>query len=237
MIRESGCKVRPHNGSCSGTSGHEDCGSCPGNYYNGGECNYGGRHVLRDEVARINQNFEGIDVLGTNHEKLKISASTSQSDFDNHKNTLLNNFQKVRTNCTDPSRFVYASCIGVHNQSPKFLEEVKRRFQQFVRGIDRYINQIKDLTWHQVEEFQQKLKEIKELREENTKLAEQIKNTDDPTEKARLIAVLKGNKDKINNLVQELNKHPAKDLFDPQTSNILRDAKRNLFRDHGGSDP
>ena len=57
MIEKSSCKVRPRHGNYSGTSGHEDCGGCPGNYYNGGCCNYGGQHVLADEVARINSNF------------------------------------------------------------------------------------------------------------------------------------------------------------------------------------
>jgi hypothetical protein len=146
MIKASCCKVKPREEVCSGITGHESCGSCPGNYYNGGECNYGGHHVLSQEIAQINRNFEGIDKLEERHLELRLSAGDSENEFNTKKKQLLNDFHKVRDNCCDPQKFAFATCIGVENQSSFFQKDVERRFKLFAEGIDRYIKQIENAT-------------------------------------------------------------------------------------------
>jgi hypothetical protein len=239
MIKESGCKNPRYSGTYPGTSGHENCDSCSGNYYNKGECNFGGRHVLANEVAQINRNFDGVDKLEDRHNQLRLSANTNQSEFEQKKNALLNDFDRVKNCCSNPSSFLYASCIGVHGHSAKFLSHVNDKFKQFAKGIQRYIDQIQNLSWHQVEEFQAKIQEIKKIQEANQQLLQEYKDPNTtPERKAQIMVVINQNKQKIQNLSNELNKHPARTLFDPETTKILGNAKRNILDCPGGrTDP
>ncbi|CAG8814238.1 21147_t:CDS:2, partial [Racocetra persica] len=126
-------------GRFSGTSGHENCSSCPGNYYHGGECNYGGRHVLADEINQLNKNFEGIDKLEKRHNKLKLSINDSKEKFEQEKQNLINDFELIQKRCTDPSGFFYGSCVGIDGQKPVFQENIKKRFQDFHNKISKFI--------------------------------------------------------------------------------------------------
>ncbi|CAG8641714.1 9139_t:CDS:2 [Cetraspora pellucida] len=231
MIRNSKCKVGPRGGRHSGTSGHENCSSCPGNYYHGGECNYGGHHVLAEEVALINKNFDGVDKLQDRHNQLRLSANTNKEKFEEEKNKVLNDFQKVKDNCCNPTKLAfYATCIGVDEKQGLFQKHVEHLFQSFAKAIDRYINQVQNLSFHEVEEFQAKVKEIEKLQEANKDLMMEYKDPSTSSDrKTQILALIKQNKDKIKNIGQELDKHPARTLFDPDTEKILRSAKKELF--------
>jgi hypothetical protein len=58
-----------------------------------------------------------------------------------------------------------------------------------------------------------------------------------PERKAQIMATISQNRQRIQNLSQELNKHPARSLFDPKTTKILGNAKHNLFNTPSGQDP
>lgn len=150
MVNSSGCKVGVRHGTFSGTSGHENCPryGCPGNYYNGGECNYGGRHVLANECGQINTNFGSFDNLYKRHNALKLSTNTTKEAFEQEKANLLNDFNKAKDNCTKPSCFNYASCIGVNGDihKTKFMKEAMRRFNDLQRALGKYIQQIENLS-------------------------------------------------------------------------------------------
>jgi hypothetical protein len=231
MIKQSGCKTGPRKGNFSGITGHENCGSCPGNYYNGGECNYGGQHVLKNEIAQINRNFEGIDKLEKRHLELRLSTNVSESEFNNKKQSLLNDFNKVRNNCCNPGKLAfYATCVGVENQSSIFQRDVEQRFKNFTERIECYIKQVEKTTWRQVQEFQTKLRKIEDLRKENNNLLQEYKDPNtSPERKAQISEIIDQNEAQMANLDQELDNHSARLLFDPETENILRNAKYNLF--------
>lgn len=231
MIRQSGCKVGPREGTYSGTTGHENCGSCPGNYYNGGECNYGGRHVLSGEIAQINRNFEGIDKLEKRNLELRLSTNVSESEFNKKKNQLLNDFRKVKGNCCSPGKLAFfATCVGVENQSGLFQKDVEQRFKNFTEGIECYIKQVEKATWRQVQEFQTKLNQIEDLRKENSNLLQEYKDPNtSPERKAQISEIIDQNEAQMASLDQELDNHSTRLLFDPEIENTLRNAKYNLF--------
>ncbi|CAG8521988.1 13962_t:CDS:2 [Ambispora leptoticha] len=155
MIEQSGCKVGPRKGTYSEITGHENCGDCPGNYYNGGQCNYGGYHVF-------------------------------ESEFNKKKNSLLNDFHKVKDNCCDPKKFLFATCIGVEKQSSLFQED-------------------------QVQEFQTKLRQIEDLRKENDNLLQEYKDPNtSPERKAQISEIIDQNEEQMTNLDQELDSHDAR---------------------------
>jgi hypothetical protein len=211
MIEQSGCKLGPRKGTYSGTVSHENCGNCPGNYYNGGECNYGGRHVLSEEIAQVNRNFEGIDKLEKKHLELRLSADISESDFNNKKNQLLNDFRKVKDNCCDPTKFAFATCVGVEKQNCLFQKDVEQRFKNFTEGIECYIKQVEKATWRQVQEFQTKLKQIEDLRKENSNLLQEYKDPNtSPERKAQISEIIDKNEENMANLDQDLDNHNAR---------------------------
>ncbi|KLL05026.1 MAG: hypothetical protein MRERV_7c077 [Mycoplasmataceae bacterium RV_VA103A] len=228
MVRNSKCKVRPSTAKRSGIDGHENCGSCPGNYYNGGECNFGGHHVLSEEVARINKNFDGLDNLTRRHNKLKTSLNKSKEEFEKEKEELLRAFDTAKQHCSDINTFIYGSCIGVEKQKPIFLEEVKRRFENAVKFINSYIESVRNLTQQQMQDFETKLKKVEELKEEISKLQQAYKNTTDPTEKARLDELISQKKGELRNLSQELTKHPAKNFWDQTSINLFTNLRQYL---------
>ena len=237
MINSSGCKAKPRAGTHKETDGHNDCSSCPGNYYNGGWCNYGGCHVLSEEIAQINKNFSGIDKLEERHLELRLSTEASEEDFKQKKANLLNDFNLVKNNCSDPAKFIYATCVGVEGAGLVFQDYVKQNFQDFAKAIERYISQVENATWYQVQEFQKKLKEIENFKQENNKLLEEFKDPDTlPSRKAQIEEIIRDNKSHISQLHQELNQSPIRSLFDPETESILRHAKRALFQ-RTASDP
>ncbi|CAG8702761.1 43641_t:CDS:2 [Gigaspora margarita] len=83
----------------------------------GGECNYGGRHKMTDDLRQINQNFRAFDVLVK--QQVKLSKSKNESEFNNSKKSLLNSFQSLKTKCEDEggTGFFYGSCIGLDEET------------------------------------------------------------------------------------------------------------------------
>jgi DNA repair exonuclease SbcCD ATPase subunit len=212
MISESKCKVGSRSGHYSGTSGHESCGFCPGNYYNGGECNFGGHHVLANEVVRINQNFDGLDNLIKKHNKLKRSLNQDETTFYKEKEELLKAFDTAKKHCSDINVFIYGSCIGVDKQKPRFLDKVKKRFENTAKEIDNYIENVRNLTQQQMQDFETKLKKVEELKQEISKLKQDFKNSNDPAERNRILGNLSDKKGELRKLSKELTTHPAKNF-------------------------
>ncbi|KLL04397.1 MAG: hypothetical protein MRERV_24c022 [Mycoplasmataceae bacterium RV_VA103A] len=229
MIKHSKCKNFRATGRFSGTSGHENCSSCPGNYYHGGECNYGGHHVLADEINQLNKNFEGIDKLEKRHNKLKLSINDSKEKFEQEKQNLINDFELVQKRCTDPSCFFYGSCVGIDGQKPVFQENIKKRFQDFHNKISKFIESVKNTNQLQFQEFQEKVKKIEDLKQDNQRLMVELKDSNTtPERKAQIQEILKKNTQQIKNLINELKTHPARGFFDQEAISLINNAKQWL---------
>lgn len=228
MVRASKCKVGPRSGRHSSTSDHENCSSCPGNYYHGGECNYGGHHVLAEEVARINKNFDGLDTLIKKHNKLKCSLNQDQETFKKEKEALLKAFDTAKNQCSDINAFIYGCCVGIDEKKPVFLEESKKRFENAVKAINGYIASVRNLTQQQMQDFETKLKKVEDLKEEISKLKEALKNTNDPAEKTKLLDAISTKQGELKKISQELTIHPAKGFWDQQSINLFKNIRQYL---------
>jgi hypothetical protein len=84
--------------------------------------------------------------LEERHRELRLSANVSEEVFKQKKQDLLNDFERVKENCSDPAKFTYATCMGVESNDCLFQEYVKDRFQSLEKGIERYISQVKNAT-------------------------------------------------------------------------------------------
>jgi hypothetical protein len=227
-----GCRGQEVQGG-NAKEGHGECGACPGNYYAGGECNYGGRHKLSEELDRINQNFEGFGVLVSRYAKLK--KVKDENAFAREKAELVRAFETMQNRCNNPSGFLYATCVGVDQERGAFQSEVQRSFGQFAGEVGKFINSVKKCTYQQFIEFQLKLKKIENLKAEAAKLARDIKNEKDPVKRAKLIAQLDQMKNDISGLAQELENHPARDLFDDDLNTGLDNLLRDIIRGGEGA--
>src|SRR4051812_8580112 len=77
--------------------GHESCGVCKGNYFVGGECNYGGNHILEEDLIRINKNFSDFDILVKN--QTKVTDAKNEKEFERNKKRLLDSFELLKKKC------------------------------------------------------------------------------------------------------------------------------------------
>lgn len=88
IVKNPKCQGQIENGIAK--EGHPNCNFCKGNYFVGGECNYGGQHKMADDLQQVNQNFRAFDALVK--QQVKLSKSKNESEFNNSKRTLLNYF-------------------------------------------------------------------------------------------------------------------------------------------------
>ncbi|CAG8546411.1 14279_t:CDS:10 [Racocetra fulgida] len=211
----------------SAEEGHSSCGSCAGNYYSGGECNYGGRHRLTDDLNQINQNFQGFEVLVSRHARLK--KVKDEGEFDREKKELITAFENMKSRCENAQGFFYGSCIGLDGTQAKFNSAVNARFQQFARELGGFIDKVKKIGFQQFAEFKMKLEKLENMKAEAAKLGEQIKNEKDPAKKKQLMAALATLKDNMGSLQKELQKHPCKDLFDKDVGDFLNNILQGII--------
>ncbi|KLL02802.1 MAG: hypothetical protein MRECE_44c012, partial [Mycoplasmataceae bacterium CE_OT135] len=172
--------VNERRANCQGTEvrggtaeqGHSNCSSCPGNYYAGGECNYGGRHHLGKDLDQINKNFEGFGILVSRYAKLK--KVKNESEFNKEKQELVQAFTTMRQRCESSGCFLYGSCVGIHDKQADFQRDVQSRFRRFAAEVGKFVEAVQKCTYQQFADFQIKLKKIENLKQEAAKLAEQI---------------------------------------------------------------
>src|SRR3954464_8102398 len=142
------------NPKCQGTEtenaaaevGHGSCRFCRGNYFVGGECNYGGRHKMENDLRQINQNFRAFDVLVK--QQVKLSKSKNEKEFNSSKKTLLSSFGSLKDKCEDESGtgFFYGSCIGLDGSQSQFAERIKETFKRLSKELGYYMTQIENST-------------------------------------------------------------------------------------------
>jgi len=230
IVKNPKCKgTETNNGTAK--EGHSNCDWCKGNYFVGGECNYGGRHKMADDLRQINQNFRAFDTLVK--QQVKLSKSKSESEFNNSKKALLNSFKSLKEKCEDEggAGFFYGSCIGLDGDKSIFATRIKETFKRLARELGYYMTQIENSTWQQLAAFQEKLKKLDKLNSEATQLTKEWKEETDPIKKAQLFALLSQKNNEIKSLQAELKKDPVYSLYSQEKNDELANIVKNIF--HG----
>ncbi|KLL04724.1 MAG: hypothetical protein MRERV_13c014 [Mycoplasmataceae bacterium RV_VA103A] len=210
--------------------GHSKCNWCKGNYFVGGECNYGGQHKMSDDLRQINKNFRAFDVLVK--KQAKISRAKDEKDFNEAKNKLLTSFRELKKKCEDEAGtgFFYGSCIGLDGNKSDFSERIKSTFRRLAKELGYYIGKVQASTWAQLKSFQEKLETLDKMQSEANQLAKEWKEEKDPAKKARLFAALSQKNQAIKSLQVELRKDPVYELFSAEKSEELSNIVRNIFQ-------
>jgi|SRR6185437_5823935 len=126
--------------------GHQDCRFCHGNYYAGGECNYGARHKLEDDLAIINRNFKQFDILQQEQETLSQN-SKNEIAFNKAKSRIILSFQTLaeKTSSEGEKTLLYGSCIGLDASKTMFTDRFKATIKRLAAGVEFYIKKLKNL--------------------------------------------------------------------------------------------
>jgi len=145
IVENPRCQGKEMNNGTA-KEGHPNCDWCKGNYFVGGECNYGGRHKMADDLHQINKNFRDFDVLVK--QQVKLSKSKNETEFNNFKKTLLNSFKSLKDKCESEAGtgFFYGSCIGLDGSQTHFADRIKITFKRLAKELGHYMKQVERST-------------------------------------------------------------------------------------------
>ncbi|CAG8831741.1 28462_t:CDS:2, partial [Racocetra persica] len=95
--------------------------------------------------------------------------------------------------------------------------------------ISKFIESVKNTNQLQFQEFQEKVKKIEDLKQDNQRLMVELKDPNTtPERKAQIQEILKKNTQQIKNLINELKTHPARGFFDQEAISLINNAKQWL---------
>jgi hypothetical protein len=235
IVEKTSCRgTETNNGSAQ--EGHSSCNHCQGNYFVGGECNYGGSHTLEGDLKIINKNFRDFDILVKN--QTKVTDARNEAEFDRNKKRLLDSFELLKKKCKDSGEeFFMGSCISIDmDHKSIFQERIKSTFRRLARELEFYANKIKKTTWEQLRKFQEKLEQMERMQSEAMQLTQEYKEAKergDEAEATRLFALLLDKNKQISAFQLELKKDPVYSLYNKEKSEELSDIVKNIFHGEG----
>lgn len=128
--------------------GHEKCNNCcKGNYFVGGQCNYGGEHLMGRDVETLNQNFSQFDTL--EQKQISLSESKNKQQFEERKARLQDDFKNLEEKCTSDSRskeFFKYTCIATTPAHSAFLKKIQTQLKLVAKRLERYRKNVEAST-------------------------------------------------------------------------------------------
>src|SRR6266511_1543329 len=125
------------------TEGHEKCDHCKGNYFVGGECNYGGQHTMVRDLKAINTNFRQFDSLVKR--QLKLTEEKTEGKFNTYKKKLVADFNDLKAKCeNEGAEFIVGSCIGLNDNEFEIKDKIKQMFHILSRQLGDYMARVEN---------------------------------------------------------------------------------------------
>lgn len=155
-------------------NGHADCDWCQGNYFVGGECNYGGKHKMKDDLRTINKNFKEFDML--ENRKITLDGSKNEQTFNKAKKNLIDKYQELETKCQDDvskEQFFGGTCIGIDGTHEVLLKRIQTSLRALAQDLRNYIEKLQNTTWEQLKAFQVKKEKLGKMQQQANQLLEQ----------------------------------------------------------------
>jgi len=180
-------------------------------YWDGGECNWGGRHKLREDCQTIARGMADLQSLNNQTIANEVKSCTTKQEFDFKKNDLnrrineLNSKLHVKTGYSS-SMFGVCCIWGQEGMS----QHVESKLQECRETLNRLRNQLGDTKYEWVTELKRVQFEIDKIEakmRENKQKA--IKETD-PIKKQALIAEIEADGKLLQAKYEERNKYTDK---------------------------
>jgi hypothetical protein len=211
--------------------GHEHCGGCQGNYFHRGECNWGGKHTIAEDLAIINQNFAQFDGLLENQEA--IYQAVSEEDFNKMRTKLIDRFEYLKRKCLDDKlEYFSGTCIQIDGHQDTFLSLVKQHLRTLSNTLERYIQNIQKLDYWKIKDYRDKKDKIEKMKGECNQLMSDYKAAvarGDTAEATRLMGLWQQKKQAIGSLMKELKSNPVDKLLGEEARNFFNDIVSNIF--------
>ncbi|KLL05243.1 MAG: hypothetical protein MRERV_3c063 [Mycoplasmataceae bacterium RV_VA103A] len=226
---------KPH---CVGTEttnglakeGHANCQWCKGNYFVGGQCNYGGQHLMADDLRIINKSFRQFDTL--ENRKITLDGSKSEKAFNKAKEALITQFETLEAKCQDDvskSEFFGGTCISIDGTHNVFLKKIQTSLKLLAKDLRYYIEKLRNTTWEQLKAFQEKKEKLGQLQREATQLLQEWKEEKDLVKKNQLYAAYQAKLRESKIFLGEIKKDPIYDLFSDEKEGELRDIIQKIW--------
>lgn len=209
--------------------GHPDCKHCKGNYFVGGQCNFGAEHLLEEDLRKINYKFKKFGALLARQSE--ISSSKSEKTFNERKQKLIDQFKELETECDDDNynKFFTGTCVGIDDSQIVLAKKIKKIFRAIVSSLKDYREQVEKSTWEQVQAFTLKLEELTKMEGELNRTTEKWKNETDPAKKRQLFALIKKQQTAIANFKLEMKNDPGYKLFSEERGEEIKNIIKNAF--------
>lgn len=178
-----------------------------GEYFKGGECNYGGRHILKEDIARINLFFE--EIFNTLNAK-KPRELKNEGELNDWKLNQINKLNSLISKCSQDDKTTLGDCclawsVYWGSYGSKKTDELKKTL------IARKIS-VEKMKWTNLEEYIGNLKNYEQLKGEVSELMKNIKTEQDPEELRKLKKRLKERENEFINLEAILNNSPFTEI-------------------------
>src|SRR6185295_9640488 len=102
----------------------------------GGQCNYGGQHLMSDDLRIINKNFRQFDTL--ENRKITLDGSKSEKAFNKAKEALITQFETLEAKCQDDvskNEFFGGTCIGIDETHNVFLKKIQTSLKLLAKDL------------------------------------------------------------------------------------------------------
>jgi hypothetical protein len=203
--------------------GHENCGSCQGNYLHDGECNFGGEHTIKHDLEIINLNFNRFNLLLEG--QYNLDKTVSEKDFNQQKEQLINDYNYLIRSCErDTLEFFKGTCISIESKQHVFLETVKQNLRIQARMIKFFVEEVKNLDWLKLKSYRDKTEKLEKLIKQAAQTTIDYKEAverGDTAEANRLLILLKEQQSTIVSLQTEIKKDPVDNLLGEKTREVF----------------
>jgi len=157
-------------------------------YWTGGQCNWGGGHVLKTDCETIIRGLSKISSL--EGLKQEIQNCSSQSEFDNKKRTNLNKCNELISDLNNRSSGSCAFGICIIWSDNNMNKSLQRVVEQMKTAITDFKKQLESVTYQTVKEISRVSLEVRKIKQEMQDLRRKAQNERDPTKRAQILALI-----------------------------------------------
>ena len=134
-------------------------------YWDGGHCNWGGHHNLREDVQTIGRGFEKLESLKNEGITQELTKSTNKGEFDSKKSTLLMKLNELTSGLqvrTGYSSSMFGICIIWADDN--MSKHIESKLQECRKALERLRSQLQKEDYKFVEELKRLELEIRQIK-------------------------------------------------------------------------
>ncbi|RHZ36570.1 hypothetical protein [endosymbiont GvMRE of Glomus versiforme] len=208
-------------------------------YWDGGHCNWGGSHNLREDCGTLARGFDKLQSLDSKKIIEELNKCTSQQEYETKKRDYTRKVDEISNNLhprTGASSAMFGICIiWADDAMSPYVEE---KMQECRRELDELKSQLTGEKYQHIEELRRlklEQKQIEKRIQENKRKASKEK---DPTKRAALLLLIEEDGKKLEDNLRKQQAIPTSKInFDPSkyVSDMIEGIKKALEKKARGN--